>query len=262
MKSKTKLALLSALVSCGVFASAATATFAWFTINSTVSLEYGNITVASDNTHIRVHIYDFNNRGIFDGPTLITNENRVVSNKLVISSASGYDGFSFTNKDTSGQVTTLNGDALKARVFMFGVAVECLASTVQQNLKTNINWVAATQNHSPSDALVGWTRCSIISVGNSYFNSPTSATKGLYVPDSTVNQQYLNNSSQLTAVPSSYTIVDKGSDLSLGSYTDSVWKYYRIAVWMEGTYSDAQDIARGGQIRFTLTFSAEADSGE
>lgn len=256
MKAKTKLALLSAAISCISLAGAATATYAWFVISDSVTIGYNNITVAADSTFIRVHLYDISNTGVFESPKTFNAGEENITNKVSISAASGYDGYTFYNKSANGSTSELTANEANARVLTFGAAVECFEAMEDQNLSMKIAWQPFNASHSPSNLLSSWLRVSVRSCTDTSFGGTDEITKAYYVADSEVQQNYMDKNGTVKAVPDAYTKVQQGSNLALGTYKASTFKYYRISVWMEGTMDANQDIARGGRIKMRTTFSA------
>lgn len=257
MKAKSKLALFSALIGGLGVASSATATYAWFVTNNAVTLNYSNISVTAENTHIRVHLYDVNETGAFENGSLAAPGSNTFSNPITISAASGYDGFHFTEKDVDARVSSLNLTEAKKRVFTFGAVVECLASSVEQKVTLKIRWDANSSSNSASVKLSDWIRASVRSVSGPTFDSPDNVTNVYFVKDRNVEQKYLNSDGSLVEIPTDYTMLEKSGSFTIGTYTETTFYYLRISVWMEGTLSDEQDLARGGGIKFAAVFNGD-----
>ena len=260
MKNKTKLSLFGAVISCATLATAVTATHAWFVTRDSVTLSYSSITVASNVQNMDVSLYEVPRPQDTD-PTVIEGNSYAISTPITIGAVSSSTGLSFVAKEGS-SYTDVPKASIPKYAHAFGLAVSTKASLDSSELNVSVNWAPDRNDNPSSVALAQWIRVGVMQTQDYDFDIyKADGVRHFYCSNASEDQIYASRTVPDNAIDSQYA-VQKGETLKLCAYSTNAKHYFRFTVWMEGTYSDEQDIARGGKINLTVNLSSRLVPGE
>ena len=283
MNNKTKITLGLSVLTAGTLAAGATGTLAWFTTNKTATATYNNIKVVGTQGNLGVEIKAVN------GDATIANDaehatSTATGTGAFTSDVSSKDGINFYQPDWTS--VSGNGDSVafnkvnpvsgKSGYFtQYQITITNKASedaaTVDVALK-GLTITATDNKGAASTAIANWVRVAVMTdvteqdgffkstgTGNEtkVYQNVVAAETSKYI-DGTGYEAKAGTIGQV--VKTDLAPVQASADLNYKA-PNKKWEIAKggtftvgVAVWIEGTMSDNQDIAKNGSISVAMTF--------
>lgn len=292
MNTKTKMMLGLSVLTAGTLAAGATGTFAWFTTNKTAKATYSKVVAQADTQKIKVVLGGITDTGIKEVSN-VDDDGNYLEAATSSTSASSYtgdissaDGLTFKKPIWAAQagndqpVTNVRD----AKVSEFTQYYVGITNTGNQTSKIFLNQntaISALDSSKSADtALAKWTRVAVVEVNEKPTEIVTKGTlKVLFEQEDTDKTTTSAKDSYVVGVKTddgtkldigsvenathhkgdfntvTAATTTSGNNAYLGEFAKGATKYYAISVWMEGTESNNQDAAVGGEISVTLGFT-------
>ena len=286
MNNKTKIMLGLSVLTAGTLAAGATGTLAWFTTNKTATATYNNIKVVGTQGNLGIEIKTVN------GSASVANDTNHATSTATgtgafSSDVSSKDGINFYQPDwtsVSGNgndvaFNKVNNVSNKTGYFtQYQVTITNKTSdgaeTVDVVLK-GLTITATDSDNAASDAIANWVRVAVmtdVTPEGGFLTTPAGAANETKIYQKAVapdSSRYIDGTGYETkagkiseVIKTDLTPMAASAELNYKA-PNNAWKIAKggnftvgVAVWIEGTMSDKQDIAKNASISVEMTFTS------
>lgn len=264
MKNKTKLAVLGLALSCSVAGMIGATTFAWFSARTSMTTNFASITVNARNASLSVTVHPLggvNLNGSSD-PIEMSSVSQNFTGDFSIHDATSDYGEYFI-RFANNQYTRIAPNDVHNYVAMVGIEVSNLAIGHTGSISVCPFWRAHNSSDSADvEAAKNMRFCALQCTDDTFSTITTNAVRHAFIYDDSTDplnyRTYNPSTSQVvtgTYEEDDYSVMDDVWPLT--DILDAATNYYRIAFWFDGSISNDQDAARGGQVDLIVTFSAD-----
>ncbi len=256
MKNKTKLVLMATGLSCAVLGCLGSASYAWFVTQNNVGIHHSQLTVQSTSPNLSILM----TRIVPSAESTISLTGvQNIDTAINFSDASSQFGERFFKKNANASTyTAISSSNLDGVVLQYGFKVTNLALATPMTLQ--LNTVISNADDAASQYLKNWVRMGVYRTTDSTYKTRNgTGFAGAFMCDTSADgmNQYINgvNADGLTTFGEG-ELHDFGDDVAVVAEVQAQSTYFfKFSVWMEGTAATDQDLARGGTIALTTSFS-------